>query len=202
MERPSDDTRGRPLSGLAAVAVLLFWIVDAVAWPAFAPHDPQAIAAQLEEEADKGERTDVAPSLTPDAKAVLLAAYEESRQLGASYVGPEHVLLALARPAAPVPRPITRAVPLRGSLIHVVPSRGHEPAAGDDGRDGSRPLEDVGSGSEIDVDRDEDDEHPRQQVVDQSRRLDAAEDSRHPTEPRVEEPPGVRLPVHGEARHR
>ena len=58
---------------------------------------PQAIAAQLEEEADKGERTDVAPSLAPDAKAALLAAYEESRELGSSYVGPEHVLLALAR---------------------------------------------------------------------------------------------------------
>ena len=49
------------------------------------------------EEAEKGARTDVAPSLSPDAKAALLAAYEESRQLGASYVGPEHVLLALAR---------------------------------------------------------------------------------------------------------
>ncbi len=59
--------------------------------------DPEAIAAQLEEEAEKGQRTDVAPSLAPDAKAALLAAYEESRELGASYVGPEHVLLALAR---------------------------------------------------------------------------------------------------------
>jgi ATP-dependent Clp protease ATP-binding subunit ClpC len=59
--------------------------------------DPSAVAAQLEEEAEKGERTDVAPSLAPDAKAALLAAYEESRELGASYVGPEHVLLALAR---------------------------------------------------------------------------------------------------------
>jgi ATP-dependent Clp protease ATP-binding subunit ClpC len=59
--------------------------------------DPGAVAAQLEEEAEKGERTDVAPSLAPDAKAALLAAYEESRELGASYVGPEHVLLALAR---------------------------------------------------------------------------------------------------------
>jgi ATP-dependent Clp protease ATP-binding subunit ClpC len=58
--------------------------------------DPQAIADQLEEEADKAERTDVAPSLSPDAKAALLAAYEESRELGSSYVGPEHVLLALA----------------------------------------------------------------------------------------------------------
>ena len=59
--------------------------------------DPDAIAAQVEEEADRGERADVSPSLTPDAKAALLAAYEESRELGASYVGPEHVLLALAR---------------------------------------------------------------------------------------------------------
>jgi ATP-dependent Clp protease ATP-binding subunit ClpC len=59
--------------------------------------DPQAIAAQVEEEADRAERTDVSPSLTPDAKAALLAAYDESRELGASYVGPEHVLLALAR---------------------------------------------------------------------------------------------------------
>jgi ATP-dependent Clp protease ATP-binding subunit ClpC len=59
--------------------------------------DPEAISAQLEEEADKAGRTDVSPSLSPDAKAALLAAYDESRELGSSYVGPEHVLLALAR---------------------------------------------------------------------------------------------------------
>src|SRR5690242_17203910 len=59
--------------------------------------DPGAVAAQVEEEAEKGEPTNVAPSLAPDAKAALLAAYEESRELGASYVGPEHVTLALAR---------------------------------------------------------------------------------------------------------
>ena len=58
--------------------------------------DAEAIAAQVEEEAERGERTDVSPSLSPDAKAALLAAYDESRELGASYVGPEHVLLALA----------------------------------------------------------------------------------------------------------
>src|SRR2546423_1263389 len=58
---------------------------------------PDAIAAEIEEEADQAASTDVAPSLTPDAKAVLLAAYDESRELAASYVGPEHVLLALAR---------------------------------------------------------------------------------------------------------
>jgi ATP-dependent Clp protease ATP-binding subunit ClpC len=59
--------------------------------------DAEAIAAEIEEGADKAQRTDVSPSLSPDAKAALLAAYEESRELGSSYVGPEHVLLALAR---------------------------------------------------------------------------------------------------------
>jgi len=59
--------------------------------------DPSAIAAEIEKEADRTERTDIAPSLTPDAKAALLAAYDESRELGSSYVGPEHVLLALAQ---------------------------------------------------------------------------------------------------------
>jgi ATP-dependent Clp protease ATP-binding subunit ClpC len=59
--------------------------------------DAEAIAAEIEEQADKAQRTDVSPSLSPDAKAALLAAYEESRELDSSYVGPEHVLLALAR---------------------------------------------------------------------------------------------------------
>ena len=59
--------------------------------------DPGAISAQLEEEADKGGSTDASPSLAPDAKRALLAAYEESRGLGSSYIGPEHILLALAR---------------------------------------------------------------------------------------------------------
>jgi ATP-dependent Clp protease ATP-binding subunit ClpC len=58
--------------------------------------DPETSRAQLEEEAQKGGRTDVSPSLAPDAKRALLASYEESRDLGSSYIGPEHVLLALA----------------------------------------------------------------------------------------------------------
>jgi ATP-dependent Clp protease ATP-binding subunit ClpC len=58
--------------------------------------DPVAIAAEVEDEAATADRTDVAPSLSPEAKGALLAAYRESRELGTSYVGPEHVLLALA----------------------------------------------------------------------------------------------------------
>ena len=59
--------------------------------------DPAALTAQIEEEASKGERANVSPSLAPDAKRALLAAYDEAQALGSSYIGPEHVLLALTR---------------------------------------------------------------------------------------------------------
>jgi ATP-dependent Clp protease ATP-binding subunit ClpC len=58
--------------------------------------DPGAIAAQLEDEVERGERTETAPSLAPDAKRALLSAYEEAQALGSSYIGSEHVLLALS----------------------------------------------------------------------------------------------------------
>src|SRR5215212_2745428 len=58
--------------------------------------DADQIRAQLGESAERGGSTDVAPSLSPGAKRALLSAYEESRALGSSYIGPEHVLLALA----------------------------------------------------------------------------------------------------------
>src|ERR671915_1737367 len=58
--------------------------------------DPDQIRAQLEDETAKEARKDVSPSLAPDAKRALLAAYEEAQALGSSYIGPEHVLLALA----------------------------------------------------------------------------------------------------------
>ena len=59
--------------------------------------DPKSVAAQIEEEAERGKPTDVSPSLSPDAKRAILAGYEEAREVGASYIGPEHILLALAR---------------------------------------------------------------------------------------------------------
>src|SRR5918995_6097354 len=47
--------------------------------------DSAAIAAEVEDQAEQAERTDVAPSLSPDAKNALLQAHRESRELGASY---------------------------------------------------------------------------------------------------------------------
>ena len=64
---------------------------------AVADADPKQIADQIEEEAEKGKSTGVSPSLSPSAKRIILAAYDEARELGASYIGPEHILLAIAR---------------------------------------------------------------------------------------------------------
>jgi ATP-dependent Clp protease ATP-binding subunit ClpC len=57
--------------------------------------DPDQVRAELEEETEKEARKDASPSLAPDAKRALLTAYEEAQALGSSYIGPEHVLLAL-----------------------------------------------------------------------------------------------------------
>jgi ATP-dependent Clp protease ATP-binding subunit ClpC len=91
--------------------------------------DPQAIAAQIEDEAQTGGRTDVSPSLSPEAKAALLGAYEEMQELGASYLGPEHVLLALARDTeSEAGRLLTRFglshTKLRGAVIRGVSRTG------------------------------------------------------------------------------
>ena len=99
--------------------------------------DPDAIAAQVEEEAEKGERTDVAPSLSPDAKAALLAAYDESRELGSSYVGPEHVLLALARDKESAGRTAARAL---RRLAHEAPRRRHPRRRGRQARARPEPV--------------------------------------------------------------
>jgi ATP-dependent Clp protease ATP-binding subunit ClpC len=58
--------------------------------------DPDAIAGLLDERLQRGEPSGRAPSLTPAAKRALLDGHQVSRSLGSSYIGPEHVLLAIA----------------------------------------------------------------------------------------------------------
>jgi ATP-dependent Clp protease ATP-binding subunit ClpC len=58
--------------------------------------DPDAIARDIESRADHGQPREEAPSLTPAAKRALLHARQISRALGSSYIGPEHLLFALA----------------------------------------------------------------------------------------------------------
>src|SRR3989440_569358 len=92
--------------------------------------NPDAIAAQVEEEAEKAERTDVSPSLAPDAKAALLAAYEESRELGASYVGPKNALLALVGDEETQAGQVLQRFGLSHTKLRGAVIRGVEPTGG------------------------------------------------------------------------
>jgi ATP-dependent Clp protease ATP-binding subunit ClpC len=58
--------------------------------------DPDAIARDIEARGRRGPAREVAPSLTPSAKRALLDARQISRAFGSSYIGPEHLLFALA----------------------------------------------------------------------------------------------------------
>jgi ATP-dependent Clp protease ATP-binding subunit ClpC len=58
--------------------------------------DPDAIARAIDTGAHHGQPTDAAPSLTPSAKRALLDARQISRAVGSTYIGPEHLLFALA----------------------------------------------------------------------------------------------------------
>lgn len=58
---------------------------------------PSAIKTHIEESTPRAGEVEGTPSLTPDAKRALLNAYEEAQTLGSSYIGPEHVLLALSQ---------------------------------------------------------------------------------------------------------
>src|ERR1700753_2002019 len=57
---------------------------------------PHIVARDIESRADHGQPRAEAPTLTPAAKRALLHARQISRALGFSYIGPEHLLFALA----------------------------------------------------------------------------------------------------------
>ncbi len=58
--------------------------------------NPDAIAGKIEAGGKRGEPRQEAPSLTPSSKRALLDARQVSRAFGSSYIGPEHLLFALA----------------------------------------------------------------------------------------------------------
>ncbi len=57
--------------------------------------DPATLAGEIEQRDRRGGSVEGPPALTPAAKRVLLQAHQISRRLGSSYLGPEHILLAL-----------------------------------------------------------------------------------------------------------
>jgi ATP-dependent Clp protease ATP-binding subunit ClpC len=73
--------------------------------------DPDALARAAEEQLPRGEARTEPPTLTPTAKRTLLDAHQISRALGSSYIGPEHIVLALA---ANNDSPVGRALGAQG----------------------------------------------------------------------------------------
>jgi ATP-dependent Clp protease ATP-binding subunit ClpC len=57
--------------------------------------DPDALGRGIEQAETRGQSRSELPALTPAAKRALLDAHRISRALGSSYIGPEHILLAL-----------------------------------------------------------------------------------------------------------
>jgi ATP-dependent Clp protease ATP-binding subunit ClpC len=58
--------------------------------------DPDALARSIEEGEGRPAPSGEPPQLTPGAKRALLDSHQISRSLGSTYIGPEHILLALA----------------------------------------------------------------------------------------------------------
>jgi ATP-dependent Clp protease ATP-binding subunit ClpC len=58
--------------------------------------DTEALARRIQQSIPRQPARDEVTSLSPAAKRVLLDALEQSQAAGASYIGPEHILLALA----------------------------------------------------------------------------------------------------------
>ncbi|MDG4829956.1 ATP-dependent Clp protease ATP-binding subunit [Solwaraspora sp. WMMD1047] len=58
--------------------------------------DPDDLARQMEAALPRGGPREDTPPLAPAAKRALLDAHRESRRSGATYIGPEHILLGIA----------------------------------------------------------------------------------------------------------
>ncbi|MBK0867895.1 ATP-dependent Clp protease ATP-binding subunit [Saccharopolyspora sp. HNM0986] len=58
--------------------------------------DPATLAQRIEQELPEGTATEQPPALTPAAKRALLDSHQIARAVGSSYIGPDHLLLALA----------------------------------------------------------------------------------------------------------
>ena len=101
--------------------------------------DPDALQRTADEQLPRGEARTEPPSLTPTAKRTLLDAHQISRALGSSYIGPEHIVLALA---ANNDSPVGRALGAQGvtpqSLQRSAANGGQRPSGGGQGGAGGQ----------------------------------------------------------------
>jgi ATP-dependent Clp protease ATP-binding subunit ClpC len=98
--------------------------------------DPDAMARDIESRGRRGEPRTQPPSLTPSAKRALLDARQISRAFGSSYIGPEHLLFALAvNPESAAGRQLREA--------RITPETLSEAVASGGGRQGGQPPSDT-----------------------------------------------------------
>ncbi len=105
--------------------------------------DPGELArAADEQQTGTAARTGAPPQLTPGAKRALLDAHQISRTLGSSYIGPEHILFALAaNPESAAGRILGAARVTPGSLQAGLTGQGLPPG---DGRSATPTLDEFG----------------------------------------------------------
>src|SRR5580698_2700845 len=107
--------------------------------------DPDAIAHDIESRAQRGEPREGTPSLTPSAKRALLDARQISRAFGSSYIGPEHLLFALAvNPDSAAGQELNEQ--------RITPETLQQAAAGGGGRQGTPPPSDTPTVDEFGTD--------------------------------------------------
>ncbi|MGY1706980.1 ATP-dependent Clp protease ATP-binding subunit [Geodermatophilus sp. SYSU D00697] len=101
--------------------------------------DPDQLRAQLDGQLRRGEPRQEPPSLTPAAKRALLDAHRISRALGSTYIGPEHLLFALAvNPDSPGGR-VLRDRGVTPEALQQAATGGAQPGAGRPGGGGGQP---------------------------------------------------------------
>jgi ATP-dependent Clp protease ATP-binding subunit ClpC len=108
--------------------------------------DPEALGRDLEAQFGPGPARDQFPVLTPAAKRALLDAHQISRALGSTYIGPDHLVYALAvNPDSPAGRALSSARVTPEGLQQAAAGAGPgAPTAGAGGSSGTPTLDEFG----------------------------------------------------------
>jgi ATP-dependent Clp protease ATP-binding subunit ClpC len=105
--------------------------------------DPEALASEITRQAAGREHREEPPQLTPGAKRALLDAHQISRAVGSTYIGPEHILFALAvNPESAAGRMLSAAHVTPEALQRALAGQGAPPGPGD--RSATPTLDDFG----------------------------------------------------------
>ena len=102
--------------------------------------DPDALTRDIEAQEAQGQPSGEPPQLTPGAKRALLDAHQISRAVGSTYIGPEHILFALAvNPESGAGRILGGARVTPETLQRALAGQGQPPGAGGPGGQSATP---------------------------------------------------------------